>query len=180
MSVGSLASEKWPCFQHLPNLTKIGFRFMQKNFKKQLLLQNVQMDASVNFQLNGNMQIMPCPWEAEKQLTDGERVCYRAGVEVDADGRTRIKRYNDGSKGPIHETLYETAHGAVKMTRPLYRKSDSHYHKAGERIIGQEFVYVTFKFPKKYGLALTKALFEEETDEIMSYFKTRKEETIWK
>ena len=151
-----------------------------EKFQEQILQNAVQMDASVNFQLNGNMLIVPCPWEDEKQVTDGSRVKYRAGIEVDADGRTRVKRYRDGSKGPLHETLYETAHGAVKITRPIYRKSDSCGHRAGERRMDEEFVYVTFKFPKKYGLALTKALYEEEADEIMSYFKTRKEETIWK
>ena len=135
-------------------------------FQEQILNNAVQMDASVNFQLNGNMLIVPCPWE--------ERVRYRGGIEVDADGRTRVKRYKDGSKGPLHETLYETAHGAVKMTRPQIRPYN------GRRRMDEEFVYVTFKFPKKYGLALTKALYQEEADEIMSYFKTRKEETIWK
>ena len=156
-------------------------------FQEQILNNAVQMDASVNFQLNGNMLIVPCPWELngnmlivpcpwedEKEVTNGSRVKYRAGIEVDADGRTRVKRYNDGSKGPLHETLYETAHGAVKMTRPQIRPYN------GRRRMDEEFVYVTFKFPKKYGLARTKALYEEEADEIMSYFKTRKEETIWK
>ena len=152
-----------------------------EKFQEQILNNAVQMDASVNFQLNGNMLIVPCPWEDEKQVTDGSRVKYRAGIEVDADGRTRVKRYKDGSKGSLHETLYETAHGAVKMTRPQYRRKADGYHKAGpRRRMDEEFVYVMFKFPKKYGLALTKALYEEEADEIMSYFKTRKEETIWK
>ena len=145
-----------------------------EKFQEQILQNAVQMDASVNFQLNGNMLIMPCPWEDEKQVTNGERVRYRGGIEVDADGRTRVKRYKDGSKGPLHETLYETAHGAVKMTRPQIRPYN------GRRRIDEEYVYITFKFPKKYGLALTKALYQEEADEIMSYFKTRKEETIWK
>ena len=134
------------------------------------------MDASVNFQLNGNMLIVPCPWEDDKQVTNGSRVKYRAGIEVDADGRTRVKRYNVGKNGPMHDTLYETPHGAVKMTRPIYGTS----HGKRQRRMDQEYVYVTFKFPKKYGLALTKALYEEEADEIMSYLKTRKEETIWK
>ena len=165
-----------------------------EKFNEQILNNAVQTDASVNFQLNGNMLIVPCPWEDDKEVTNGERVRYRGGIEVtngervryrggievDADGRTRVKRYRDGSKGPLHETLYETAHGAVKITRPIYRKSDSCGHRAGERRMDQEFVYVTFKFPKKYGLALTKSLYQEEADEIMSYFKTRKEETIWK
>ena len=146
-------------------------------FQEQILNNAVQMDASVNFQLNGNMLIVPCPWESDKEVTDGSRVRYRAGIEVDADGRTRVKRYNEGKNGPKLETLYETRHGAVKMTRPQYGKNgrgEIHRRK------NDEFVYVTFKFPKKYGLALTKAFYEEEADEIMSYLKTRKEETIWK
>ena len=148
----------------------------KEKFQEQILQDAVQMDASVNFQLNGNMLIVPCPWEDDKQVTNGSRVKYRAGIEVDADGRTRVKRYNVGKNGPMHDTLYETPHGAVKMTRPIYGTS----HGKRQRRMDQEFVYVTFKFPKKYGLALTKALYEEEADEIMSYFKTRKEETIWK
>ena len=132
------------------------------------------MDASVNFQLNGNMLIVPCPWEAEKEVTDGSRVNYKAGVSVDPDGRTRVKRYNVGKNGPMHETLYETRHGAVKMTRPQIRPYN------GRRRIDEEYVYVTFKFPKTYGLALTKTFYQEEADEILSYLKTRKEETIWK
>ena len=143
-------------------------------FRPQILQQNVQMDGSINFQTNGDINVYPCPWEDEKQVTGGERVRYRAGIEVDADGRTRVKRYNDGHLGPKHDVLYETPHGAVKITRPLYRSDN------GRRRLKDEYVYVTFKFPKKYGLALTKALYEEEADQILSYLKTRKEETIWK
>ena len=143
-------------------------------FRPQILQQNVQMDGSINFMTNGDINVYPCPWEDEKQVTGGERVRYRAGIEVDADGRTRVKRYNDGLQGPKHDVLYETPHGAVKITRPLYRSDN------GRRRLKDEYVYVTFKFPKKYGLALTKVLYEEEADQIMSYFKTRKEETIWK
>ena len=148
-------------------------------FQEQILQNATQMDASVNFQLNGNMLIVPCPWESDKEVTDGSRVRYRGGIEVDADGRTRVKRYRDGMNGPMHDVLFETPHGAVKITRPIYRKSDTRGHKAGERRIDKEYVYVTFKFPKKYGLALTKSLYEQEADEIMSYLKTRKEETVW-
>ena len=145
-----------------------------EKFTEQILNNAVQMDASVNFNVNGDITVIPCPWEDDKQVTNGERVRYRGGIEVDADGRTRVKRYNDGKNGPKLETLYESPHGAVKMTRPQIRPYN------GRRRMDEEFVYVTFKFPKKYGLALTKALYEEEADEIMSYFKTRKEETVWK
>jgi len=146
----------------------------QEKFQEQILQNAAQMDASVNFQLSGNMLIVPCPWERDKEVTDGTRVKYRAGIEVDQDGRTRVKRYNDGKNGPKLETLYESAHGAVKMTRPQIRPYN------GRRRMDEEFVYVTFKFPKKYGLALTKALYAEESDEMMAFFKTRKEETVWK
>lgn len=142
-------------------------------FRPQILQQNVQMDGSINFMTNGDINVYPCPWEDEKQVTGGERVRYRAGIEVDADGRTRVKRYNDGLQGPKHDVLYETPHGAVKITRPLYRSDN------GRRRLKDEYVYVTFKFPKKYGLALTKALYKEEADQILSYLKTRKEETLW-
>ena len=159
-------------FQHLLHLA-ISIRFMQNEFKKQLLQQNVQMDGSINFNMNGNILIVPCPWEDEKQVTDGECVSYEGGIKVEPSGLTRVTRWKRGSRGPLHDTLFETAHGAVKMTRPQIRPGD------GYRRMTDEFVYVTFKFPKKYGLALTKALYEEEADEIMSYFKTRKEETVW-
>ena len=142
-----------------------------QKFQEEILNNAVQMDASVNFQLNGNMLIVPCPWEDDKEVTNGERVRYRGGIEVDADGRTRVKRYKDGSKGPLHETLYETAHGAVLCTRGRTKST---------RRPSEEKIVVKLVFPRRYGLALTKAMYQEETDEIMSYFKTRKEETIWK
>ena len=51
-----------------------------EKFTEQILNNAVQMDASVNFQMNGNMLIVPCPWESDKEVTDGERVRYRAGI----------------------------------------------------------------------------------------------------
>ena len=152
----------------------------ETTFKEQILQNAVQMDASVKFQLNGNMLIVPCPWEDEKQVTNGERVRYRGGIEVEPDGRTRVKRYNIGSRGPLHDTLYETAHGAVKITRPIYRKSDSYGHKAGERQIDHEFVYIKFKFPKKYGRSIIESVYRQEKEQILAFIQSRMEETIWK
>ena len=143
----------------------------KKSFKQNLLEQDVKMDASVNFMANGDINIYPCPWEDDKEVTRGRRVRYRGGIEVDADGRTRVKRYNDGT-GPKHETLFETAHGVVKMTR-LWHYAD------GRNSDNKGSVYVMFKFPKKYGLTLMKACFKEEVDQVMAYLKTRKEETLW-
>jgi hypothetical protein len=136
--------------------------------QKQLLLQNVQMDASVNYLVNGDINIQPCPWEDEKQVTEGRPVYYRANLEVLADGQTRVKAKRTGSRGPLYQTLFETAHGIVKIVPQRKLR-----HPEREQLI------VEFKFPRRYGLELTKKLYEEEADQVMSYFKTRKEDCLW-
>ena len=142
---------------------------MRKEFlTKQLLLQNVQMDGSVNYMVNGDINIQPCPWEQDKQVTEGRPVYYRANLEVMADGQTRVKTKRTGSRGPLYQTLFETAHGTVKIVPQRKQR-----HPEREQLI------VEFKFPRRYGLELTKKLYEEESDQIMSYFKTRKEDCLW-
>ena len=138
------------------------------NYRKNLLFQNVQLDGSVNFQANGDINVYPCPWESDKEVTNGNRVKYKGGIEVDADGRTRIKRFNDGSKGPKYLTIFETAHGVVKMTRENSKRNPN-----------RGCVKVEFTFPKKYPLELTKQLYKEEAIEIASFFQTRKTNTLW-
>ena len=137
-------------------------------FKKQLLVQNVQMDGSIIFQTNGDINVYPCPWESDKEVTSGERVRYEGGIEVDADGRTRVKRWNRGSRGPMYETIFETAHAAVKITR----ENSKHNPNRGR-------VKIDFSFPKKYPLELMKQLFRDETLEIAAWLMTRKTNTLW-
>ena len=136
--------------------------------QKQLLLQNVQMDGSVNYLVNGDINIQPCPWEDEKQVTEGRPVYYRANLEVLADGQTRVKAKRTGSRGPLYQTLFETPHGVVKIVPQRKQR-----HPEREQLI------VEFKFPRRYGLELTKKLYKEEADQVMSYFKTRKEDCLW-
>ena len=136
--------------------------------QKQLLLQNVQMDGSVNYLVNGDINIQPCPWEDEKQVTEGRPVYYRANLEVLADGQTRVKAKRTGSRGPLYQTLFDTAHGIVKIVPQRKQR-----HPEREQMI------VEFKFPRRYGVELTKKLYEEEADQVMSYFKTRKEDCLW-
>ena len=136
--------------------------------QKQLLLQNVQMDGSVNYLVNGDINIQPCPWETEKQVTEGRPVYYRANLEVLADGQTRVKAKRMGSRGALYQTLFETPHGVVKIVPQRKQR-----HPEREQLI------VEFKFPRRYGLELTKKLYKEEADQVMSYFKTRKEDCLW-
>lgn len=136
----------------------------KKIFKEQLLLQNVQMDGSVNFQTNGDINIFPCPWESDKEVTNGERVRYEGGIEVDADGRTRVKRWKRGSRGPMYDTIYETAHAAVKITREKTNRGR---------------VKIDFSFPKGYPLEVMKQFFRDESLEIHAWLMTRKTNTLW-
>ena len=135
MRVREVSRVKMAKFQHLLHLA-ISIRFMQNEFKKQLLQQNVQMDGSINFNMNGNILIVPCPWEDEKQVTDGECVSYEGGIKVEPSGLTRVTRWKRGSRGPLHDTLFETAHGAVKMTRPQIRPGDGYRRMADEFVGG--------------------------------------------
>lgn len=147
---------------------------MQKNFKKQLLLQNVKMDGSVNFHANGDINFFPCPWENDKPVTSGGRVETKGRMAVEEDGTSHFKAYRTNTR-TNRELLFATRHAEVEMTHPRYRTD----RPGNYRRLSEEYIYVTFKFPKNLGLALTKAIYAEEADEVMAYFKTRKEETAW-
>ena len=143
-----------------------------KNFK-QTILQNVEMDTQTSFIANGDIMIYPCNWEADKApvTADGQRrVNYKAGVAVDEDGKTLVKRYNIGKNGSKYEVIYETAHAEVKMTRPWKQ----------HRFLNREKVIVDFKFPRKYPLSLMKLMFYQECEQIMAFLNSRKEDTLWK
>ena len=141
----------------------------ENNNKKNLLVQNV-LDASVNFQVNGDFMIVPCPWEEEKQVTDGSRVRYRGGVEVEPDGRTKVKCYQEGAKGPRYNLIFETAHGKVFASKQW---------KSGN-CPSRRKVIIRFEFPKSYPLTLILKLYKEECEEMILFFRKSKEETIWK
>ena len=139
------------------------------NSYKQQILNDVQMDTQTTFMNNGDINIYPCVWEQGKipVTTEGKTIVrYRAGVMVEEDGRTRMKRYREGVNGPKYETLFQTAHADVKRTREM------NHGRRG-------CLKVEFRFPRRYPLSLMKSLFNEEAEEVMAYFNSRKEETVW-
>ena len=101
MRVREVSRVKMAKFQHLLHLAN-SIRFMQNEFKKQLLLQNVQMDGCVNFNMNGNITVIPCPWEDEKQVTNGESVSYEGGIKGPSPRHT----LRDGSRSCEDNTSY--------------------------------------------------------------------------
>lgn len=146
----------------------------KKNLQvQQILAGEIGMDTQTMFHVNGDVNIYPCPW-AEQQVTNGGARHTKGRMAVEEDGTSFFKAYRSNT-GPKRELLFSTRHAVVEMTRPIYRTD-----RPGKvRRLDMEHIYVTFKFPKNLGLALMKSLFEEEADEVMSYLKTRKEETIW-
>ena len=146
----------------------------QKNLQvQQILAGEVSMDTQTKFHVNGDVNIYPCGW-VDEQVTNGGKRQPKGRMTIEEDGTSFFKAYRTNT-GPKRELLYETRHATVEMTRPLYR-TDRPSHR---RRLDMEYVYVTFKFPKNLGLALMKSLYQEEADEVMSYLKTRKEETVW-
>ena len=139
------------------------------NNYKQQILNDVQMDTQTTFMNNGDINIYACPWEQDKApvTASGKPIVrYRAGVTVVDEGRTVVKRFRDGLNGPKYEVIYQTAHADVKRTREMNH---------GQR----GCLKVEFRFPRRYPLALMKSLFYKESEEIMAYFNSRKEETVW-
>ena len=138
------------------------------NYKQQIL-NDVQMDTQTTFMNNGDINIHVCPWEQDKApvTASGKPIVrYRAGVTVVDEGRTVVKRVREGLQGPKYEVIYQTAHADVKRTREMNH---------GQR----GCLKVEFRFPRRYPLALMKSLFYKESEEIMAYFNSRKEETAW-
>ena len=136
---------------------------------KQQILNDVQMDTQTTFMNNGDINIHVCPWETDKApvTRDGKAIVrYRAGVTVVDEGRTVVKRFRDGMNGPKYEVIFQTAHADVKKTREMNH---------GQR----GCLKVEFRFPRRYPLSLMTSLFCEESEEIMCYLNSRKEETVW-
>ena len=64
----------------------------------------------------------------------------------------------------MYETIYETAHAAVKITREKTNRGR---------------VKIDFSFPKAYPLEVVKQFFRDETLEIHAWLMTRKTNTLW-
>ncbi len=140
---------------------------------QQILAGEIGMDTHTKFHVNGDVNIYPCPW-TDEQVTSGGCKRPKGRMTIEEDGTSYFKAYRTNT-GPKRIPLFSTRHAAVEMTRPIYRTDCP----GRVRRLNMEYVYVTFKFPKNLGLALMKALYQEEADEVMSYLKTRKEETVW-
>lgn len=102
---------KWPRFL-LPFSHKT-----QETMNKNIFIEDIRMDTQTAFLANGNINIYPCSWEAEKApITPDGRASYKGRITVEEDGRTRVSPYNMGT-GPRYIDLFATEHCRVMMTQ---------------------------------------------------------------
>ena len=140
----------------IPTFFSQQFKLMRK---KNVFIENLQMETQTVFNQNGNINIYPCGFEAGQHIVSGGSRASQKGRMVTEDNGTSHFRAYAKDSGSRYNTLFRTAHGEVKET--------------------QEDVIFQLRFPKRMGKALIGVLFNEETDEQSSFIKTRQTETMW-
>ena len=83
---------------------------------QQILAGNVKMDTCTSFYANGDVNIMPCPWECDKQVTAGGRRQPKGRMTIEEDGTSHFRAYRHNS-GSRYTHLFMTENGEVKRTR---------------------------------------------------------------
>ena len=84
--------------------------------KKDILNQVVKMDAEVIYFANGDVNVVPSPWENERRVTGGDCVKRRGRMSVEPNGESHFSAYRENS-GSRYEVLMETANGELKRSR---------------------------------------------------------------
>ena len=127
--------------------------------KKNVFVENLQMETQTVFNQNGNINIYPCGFEMGQHIvSDGNRASQKERMVTEDDGRSSFRAYATDS-GSRYNTLFRTAHGEVKETL--------------------DTVIFQLRFPKKLGKVLIEALYHDETSEQAAFIKTRQTETVW-
>ena len=127
--------------------------------KQNIFFENINMDTQTVFHTSGDINIFPCDFERGQQIVaSGTRASQKGRMITEEDGTSYFKHYRHNS-GNRYDRLFTTAHGDIKESAST--------------------VIFTLRFPKKYGRALIEALYQQETEEMKAYIKTRKTKTEW-
>ena len=127
--------------------------------KQNIFFENINMDTQTVFHTSGDINIFPCDFERGQQIVaSGTRASQKGRMITEEDGTSYFKHYRHNS-GSRYDRLFTTAHGDIKESAST--------------------VIFTLRFPKKYGRALIEALYQQETEEMKAYIKTRKTKTEW-
>lgn len=139
---------------------KFNPKMLKKTFtNQQVLAGEIGMDTQTKFHVNGDVNIYPCSWECEKQVTDGGRRQPKGRMTIEEDGTSffRAYRHNSGSR---YEHLFMTANGELKRTKR----------------------HLIVKLVLPIGISRLRVIetLLDQMQEMVHYIQTHKEQTIWK
>ena len=123
------------------------------------LVENINMKTQTVFHSSGDINIYPCDFERGQQIVlGGTRASQKGRMITEDDGTSHFKHYRHNSGSRYHR-LFTTAHGDIKES--------------------ESTVIFTLRFPKRMGKALIEALYNDESEEMKAYIKTRRTMTEW-
>lgn len=79
---------------------------------------NVQMDTETIF-FNNCVSVKPCHWYHDlrwRRVTDGKHVCFKASVEINAEGEMKVTPYSVREERR-QKVLYSTEHCKITETK---------------------------------------------------------------
>ena len=85
--------------------------------KKQIFINNVQMETQTVYTANGNINIYPCSFELGQHIVvSGNRVSQKGRMITDDSGTSHFTPYAVDS-GSRYDELYATTNGELKRTK---------------------------------------------------------------
>ncbi len=127
--------------------------------QQNIFVENINMETQTVFHTSGDINIYPCEFERGQQIVaGGTRASQKGRMITEDDGTSHFKHYRQGS-GSRYNRLFTTAHGDIKES--------------------ESTVIFTLRFPKRMGKALIEALYNDESEEMKAYIKTRRTLTEW-
>ena len=127
--------------------------------QQNIFVENINMETQTVFHTSGDINIYPCEFERGQQIVaGGTRASQKGRMITEDDGTSHFKHYRQGS-GSRYNRLFTTAQGDIKESVST--------------------VIFTLRFPKRMGKALIEALYNDESEEMKAYIKTRRITTEW-
>lgn len=85
--------------------------------KKQVFVDNVNMETQTVFMTDGNINIYPCDFEYGQHIVSGgDRVAQKGRMVTNDDGTSHFRAYRQNS-GSRYTTLWVERYGRLKMSR---------------------------------------------------------------
>lgn len=122
--------------------------------QQNIFVESINMETQTVFHTSGDINIYPCDFERGKQIVaGGTRASQKGRMITWDDGTSHFKhyRYNSGSR---YNRLFTTAHGDIKES--------------------ESTVIFTLRFQKRMSKALIETLYNDESEEMKTYIKTRR------